>query len=511
MKLPVTVPSLETASVLLPAGDDMSASLSPILDQAPVAPSVDAALPFVGVDEALTALQSHRGPVLVDLDETLYLRNSTEDFLDCAAPGWLALLVLRVLDVLKPWRWTGGELTRDAWRVGLVGLLLPWTALRWRRRVQAHAERHSNRSLMSALLAREQAPIIVTSGFCHIVLPLISAMGLAGVRVVAARGLRDRRVGKLVLCEEALGPEVIAGSLVITDSPTDMPLLQRCGVPVLTRWPQARFRPALRSVYLPGQYLTQVKRPGERYIVRGILQEDFAFWLLTSIGFATLPLLHVLGLLCLLLSFWAIYERGYVDNDEVAARYEAKPKLSDAFRSSPVATPRWQPWIWAAVFGAAGILLIHGAEKAPMLLLQDALLWAAVLVGTYNWFLLYNRHDKTTRVWLFPGLHFARSASFALMVEIGPVGAVALAAHVIARWMPYYLYRHADNGWPDTSLALARLLFFTIGILLLAMAQGPELLLTAPAIALIGWNLYRARQDLQEVFRNARRIDREEE
>jgi len=38
-------------------------------------------------DAALTAIRTHEGPVLVDFDETLYLRNSTEDFIDCARPG----------------------------------------------------------------------------------------------------------------------------------------------------------------------------------------------------------------------------------------------------------------------------------------------------------------------------------------------------------------------------------------------------------------------------------------
>jgi hypothetical protein len=45
------------------------------------------------------AIRAHERPVLVDLDETLYLRNSTEDFIDCAWPGPLALLLLWVLEV----------------------------------------------------------------------------------------------------------------------------------------------------------------------------------------------------------------------------------------------------------------------------------------------------------------------------------------------------------------------------------------------------------------------------
>jgi hypothetical protein len=35
--------------------------------------------------EALAAVRTHQGPLLVDVDETLYLRNSTEDF---AADWW---------------------------------------------------------------------------------------------------------------------------------------------------------------------------------------------------------------------------------------------------------------------------------------------------------------------------------------------------------------------------------------------------------------------------------------
>src|ERR1700722_3761834 len=38
-------------------------------------------------DAALTAVRAHKGPLLVDLDETLCLRNSTEDFIDCDRPG----------------------------------------------------------------------------------------------------------------------------------------------------------------------------------------------------------------------------------------------------------------------------------------------------------------------------------------------------------------------------------------------------------------------------------------
>lgn len=76
-------------------------------------------------DAALAAVRTHGGLVLVDLDETLYLRNSTEDFIDCVWPGLLGLILLRVLDVLKPWCLTGGIDTRDNWRVCAISTFFP--------------------------------------------------------------------------------------------------------------------------------------------------------------------------------------------------------------------------------------------------------------------------------------------------------------------------------------------------------------------------------------------------
>jgi hypothetical protein len=63
-------------------------------------------------------------------------------------------------------------------------------------------------------------------------------------------------------------------------------------------------------------------------------------------------------LLLLLLSFWAIYERGYVDSDLVASRYEHDAKLSATFGSLRVATPAVQPGIWALLAGAAAVAIL---------------------------------------------------------------------------------------------------------------------------------------------------------
>lgn len=480
-------------------------------------PTVDATPHDVSAEQALAAVVGHRGLMLLDLDETLYLRNSTEDFIDTARPRTLALLLLRLLDALRPWRWTGGAVTRDDWRVRLISSCFPATVTRWRREVSVLAARHGNAALLQALgvPGPSLAPgaVIATAGFLPIVAPLVAALGLPDARIVAARiwHFADRRDGKLRLAQQALGDEAVRQSLVLTDSAQDRELLDHCARPLRVIWPGARFHAALGNVYLPGQYLSCVKRPGERYIVRAILQEDYAFWLLASLALAERPLLHALGLLALLVSFWAIYERGYVDNDRMAARHEAEPKLSRAFHAAPVATPLLAPWLWASGCGLAAIVLLQGVWPAsdgwPALLAQAGS-WLAVLAATQATFSFYNRCDKATRVWLFVLLQFARAAAFVALVPIVPIGAMALAAHVLARWVPYHVYRLAGRDWPGTPVQLVRLMFFIVLALLLAVANGPEVLASPTAAALLGWNLLRARQELAAVLRAARRIDR---
>jgi hypothetical protein len=459
-------------------------------------------------EAALEAIRTHEGPRLVDLDETLYLRNSTEDFLDCARPGLLAVLLLRVLDILKPWQLTGGVDTRDTWRVCTISALFPWTIWQWRSKVPIFAEHYINHELKAALEVRIQPPpTIVTTGFKPIVVPLLVAMGFANAPVIAARmySFADRRNGKLPMAIRELGSETVGRSLVITDSMNDLELLQCCARPLQVKWPDALYRRALSGVYLPGEYISQIKHPGERYILRSILQEDFAFWVLSSIGLAVNPATHLVGLLLMLVSFWAIYERGYVDNDMAASRYEVDPKLSATFGNIPVPTPAVLPWIWALFAAAAGIGILY--FRAIDFVVHVAS-WVAVLIFTHVCFKFYNRLDKMTRVWIYPLLQFARCAAFAAVVPIELVGAAALGAHVLSRWMPYQIYRHISTGWPEARPELGRLISFMLLSVTLVCSVGVSALLTWSAVALLLWNVFRARHDLHAVITSACRLDR---
>jgi hypothetical protein len=460
-------------------------------------------------DAALAAIRAHDGPVLVDLDETLYLRNSTEDFIDCARPRLLALLLLRVIEVLKPWRLTGID-TRDTWRICAISSFFPWTRWRWHAKAPFFGRRYVNQELKAALKARAQPPVILTAGFKPLVGPLLPAMGFADAPLIAARmySFADRRNGKLPMATREIGAETVGSSLVVTDSVNDLKLLQSCARPLRTVWPQARYRRALGGVYLPGEYISEIKRPAKRYILNGILKEDFAFWLLSSIGLAINPATHLVGLLLLLLSFWAIYERGYVDNDLVASRYEADPQLSATFGSVRIATPVVKPWIWALLAGATAIAILHPDRMAFVVHFAR---WVVVLILTYACFVFYNRLDKMSRVWLYPLLQFARSAAFVVIVPIEPAGVAALGAHMLSRWVPYQIYRSSrvtPARWPNARPELARLISFVLLSLMIVCALGLPVLLTWSALALLLWNIFRARRDIYAVFYSARRLDR---
>ncbi|MGB1027098.1 MAG: hypothetical protein ACPGYL_11120, partial [Rhodospirillaceae bacterium] len=76
----------------------------------------DVSAQLAAVESALS-MAGPTASVVVDLDETLLRGNSTELFLSHVRPALFAALILRALDVLKPWRlWPGAD------RVGLQTL-----------------------------------------------------------------------------------------------------------------------------------------------------------------------------------------------------------------------------------------------------------------------------------------------------------------------------------------------------------------------------------------------------
>jgi hypothetical protein len=107
------------------------------------------------------------------------------------------------------------------------------------------------------------------------------------------------------------------------------------------------------------------------------------------------------------------------------------------------------------------------------------------LLATHGWFAIYNRFDKGTRVWMFMGLQLARTAAFVTVVSITPIGAIALGAHVLAKWVPYYVYRLGGKEWPEAPFHLIRLLFFAVRGAAARVSPGALAVVEGTALALL--------------------------
>ena len=128
-------------------------------------------------------------PIIVDFDETLLLRNSTEEYLNSLKPQMVAVVLLLVLEKLKPWCWLPTlqrrPEARDWFRVVIATLLFPWTLLLWPKYARKLAQTQSNLHLVEAFKQKPQMEVIVaTQGFQPIVQPILSAMSVKVERLV---------------------------------------------------------------------------------------------------------------------------------------------------------------------------------------------------------------------------------------------------------------------------------------------------------------------------------------
>jgi hypothetical protein len=379
---------------------------------------------------------------------------------------------------------------------------------RWHTRAAELAATETNEPIRDALRARSDA-VIATLGFEPIVRPLLNAMELGDRQLIACEmgSFGDRRAGKLALVSKALGDRQVSRAALLTDSHDDEDMLAQCKLPLFVKWPEARFVPAHSGLYIPLEYTHRIKRPGLSFVQRSILGDDWMLWLLATITIAASPATHIVGLFLLVLSFWTIYELGYVDNDKIGALYETAPALTKEFHKVPVATSVSQGWIWAIGLGLAGIAVIE-QTLTPSLVTIAA--WKAVLIGTFGVYFVYNRTDKDTRVWFYALLQMARAGAVLAVVPVSLLGSIAIAAHAISRWIVYYVYRSTKGSWPvEMPANILRLMIFGLAAIPLFAAIGVEDLdrttMWTAAILLV-WFTFRSGPRLLAIFSKARWI-----
>lgn len=466
-------------------------------------------------ESALEAVRaaSPENPIIVDFDETLFLRNSTEEYLDSAYPKPVGALLLMGVKALKPWRLLpkalrGDKTAKDWCLVVAVTLLMPWTLLVWRARAGAIAKAYWNQPLIKALKDNPKAQVVVaTLGFDVVVNPLLKHLSVVLDRDVTQtaiscrfwQGPADRAQGKCAMVTEALGAKAVAKAVAVTDAAHDAPLLAKVATPCLVVWPQAEFVPAMSGVYLPLFYSEKVKNPNQSHFLKRLILGHWSFLVIALSALSPHPLWNAASLLLLVISYWCVYEIGYYENDAIGEKYEKTPILSTTYAryKSQMNLNTPAPWVWSMAIALPAILLLEMSKlSAPWQLafttvmdtgplMFDMAVWLVFLLSVRLSFGLYNRFNEDTRLWIYPFLQIQKLFGFTLLLGTNAIGAGLMLSLIISRWLHYSIYRCGGDRWRFPLNLSCLMLFLMLTSMAAISAEVPTDVLTLQsAIAL---------------------------
>jgi hypothetical protein len=473
-------------------------------------------------------------PIIIDLDETIFLRNSTEEYLNTLQPRVLGWLLLTFLNFIKPWNFLPGKIkgdvSRDWVRVVVATLIFPWTLILWQWQAKKLAQRYANNTLIQALTQNKNSRVILaTNGFGFIVNSLSKRLPITFNDVIACRfwqGATDRQRGKDFLVTAFLGSDEVSRAIAVTDSINDYPLLELVATPCLVTWQEAKYVPAMADVYIPFLYLERAKRPNKKYFLRVILCDDFLVLILALSWLSSHPILHGISMLFLTLSFWCIYELGYVENDMIAEKFEKKPQLSETYQRYKSRINVKEAWIWAILFAIPGLfflalsrLIFNQTNFADIVrgidiktVLVDMTLWIGFLVIVRGTFWIYNYLDKQTRTWLYFVLQIYKSFGFLIVTPINIIGVILFASKAICTWIPYFIYRFTKSAWIE-DLPMNVMQTFLFGFLIVAIALGTQsisILINLQTLVILLFCAYRARRQFWKIIRQVHLISKDQ-
>ncbi|GLS84595.1 hypothetical protein [Paraferrimonas haliotis] len=444
-------------------------------------------------------------PIVVDFDETLWLRNSVEQFLSSARPNLWVAIILQLLGLIRPWDWFNSinpDHIRDKIRIGAVLLLAPWTLFFWPKT----AKKRVNECLNSALvetLRRFDKVYIASYSFGFIITPLVAASNVPWPVVVSAdfgnyRTLR--LLGKGSIVEKNIGEEELANSATISDSRLDNDLFRKSKYPLLVKWPTAVNIPAGRTPLLPFSYLKRVKRPNESYFTRAIIGHDYLVLLLAFACYSAEPFLTALALFLFLLSYFTAYEIGYYENDKLGLQYEENPKVSDGYKRYAPHFSVVYAWIFSlilAIPASVTLALANNGSAAPMSVLIIFASFTGLLISVRLMFAWFNRLPVQGRILPMLLLQLARSCGYLVIVTTGTVGVAFCISQALSKWIPYVVYRFGGSR-RDIPNHLINVIALAILLAFAGLSGALELtrLLEWQSILIISYCLLRAAKDV---------------
>ena len=210
------------------------------------------------------------------------------------------------------------------------------------------------------------------------------------------------------------------------------------------------------KIYLPLLYSEKVKRPNKNYFLRSILCEDY-FILLLSFAYRSIYFWQTsIALFLLQISFWCIYELGYIENDIVGEKFEDKPVLSLEYHSGKYSLYLWQPWAWSFFLSAISIFIIQRlninrtidlivfSQKSNWVadLSKSCFFWMAFLIVVRLIFFIYNHLNKQSRVWFYSLLQVCRYYGYLILFTVNTISLMLLISITISRSIQYIVYRY---------------------------------------------------------------------
>ena len=275
------------------------------------------------------------------------------------------------------------------------------------------------------------------------------------------------------------------------------------------------------NIYIPFFYSEKIKRPDQNFFLLSVLGEDFLILLLAFSFVSSHPWTNALGLFLLQVSFWCIYEIGYIENDILGEKFEDKAVLSYNYNSYKYSFQLWQPWIWAVVFSILGIAVLYqeiaikgvhlgtaifGNYHRELFQISESFLyWAAFLLVLRFLFHIYNQLNKQSRVWFYFLLQACRYCGYLVLLTTNTVGLILLISKILIRSIQYVLYRYLGGKNSDWPMDLPRYFFYLLIYLLILSATAVNerdisLLFNYQVLAIFTFCLLRGSKHFQKVF-----------
>lgn len=407
-----------------------------------------------------------RQEILVDFDDTLWLTNSTEQFIELAARSVVVAIVLQIMDMLKPWRWlhgSKGKHYRDLYRVRCGLWLNPMAKRQWQQQAKSLVDQYLNQPLYQTLMRHKGKVFVVSYGFDFVLQPILDEINLGSNLLVCSNlttAAQLRMSGKAAAASALIGSKRVTHGACVTDSKMDKDLLLQCQDAWLCQWPESVEIRAGMSPMLPFVYLKKVKRPTESYFTRAILGHDYLTLILAFALINPYPLYTAVALFGFVIAYFTAYEIGYFENDNLGAKLEEKPKISKEFSLFGQGFRPSFAWFFTLLLTAPPAWL---AAQGPSFIpgyfqLEGAAAFGAVYLvfisfvlavrAVFAWF---NRLTEKGRLIPMLLLQLGRNGGYLLIFATSTVGALFIVTCTLSKWIPYVAYRFgADRkGMPE--------------------------------------------------------------